>query len=207
MTSRSQEASRSRRADGESTYQDLVDAALAIWSEQGMGHVTMNAVAKRAGRTRGTAYHHFADHAALIAAVHEKLRSRLDSLFDFAKAEPREGYGTVPRIIVGNPEIVRSYFTQLLRGAPDEDPLVNAALKHFRDVKHLGWLHDQIDPEHAAFISIAMWLAALLVIDRHTSQEARLDAANRFTETNQIITERAINKPVDQRKAPRQNRP
>jgi len=47
----------------------LLDAALALVAETSVQAVSMRAVARRAGVSSGAPYHHFADKAALIAAV------------------------------------------------------------------------------------------------------------------------------------------
>jgi AcrR family transcriptional regulator len=187
--------SRARRADGETTYQQLLDAALTIWSEQGIGHVTMNAVAKRAHRTRGTAYHHFADHPALIAAVENELERRLERLFDINDIDGRQSYLTFTDILINSPDILRGYFTQLLRSGSGDDPVTRMALKHFHNVQNRGWMHEGIDPHHAALISIAMWLAAMMAAESATTEPARRQVAEDFAKTYQLFMERSILKP------------
>ncbi len=50
----------------------LVDAALEIVKEQGVGAISLREAARRAGVTHGAPYRHFADRAALVAAVAEE---------------------------------------------------------------------------------------------------------------------------------------
>lgn len=199
MADQTPENPRARRIDGENTYQELLDAALSIWSEQGIGQVTMNAVARRAGRTRGTAYHHFADHAALIEAVRNKLTTKLEMMFDVSKIEARDGYGTVGAIVSDSPEVLRSYFSQLLRGKPNDDPLIAMALKHFRNLEDMGWLHDGVNPDYAAFVGIAMWLAEMLAVEMHSSPIDRKRAADSFADLNRAIMEGSFLKTAEQR--------
>src|SRR4051794_27635084 len=50
----------------------LVDAAVALLAEGGAAAVTLREVARRAGVTHAAPYRHFADKAALLAAVAEE---------------------------------------------------------------------------------------------------------------------------------------
>lgn len=48
---------------------DWTDLALRVLAEEGPEALTVAALCDRAGRTRGSLYHHFADHAALLDAT------------------------------------------------------------------------------------------------------------------------------------------
>ncbi|WP_158887723.1 TetR/AcrR family transcriptional regulator [Amycolatopsis anabasis] len=51
------------------TTDNFLDAAIAIFAEDGVRGVTMTAVARRTGAPSGSIYHRFPDRAALLAAV------------------------------------------------------------------------------------------------------------------------------------------
>jgi AcrR family transcriptional regulator len=65
----------------------LLDAALEIVKEQGVGAISLREAARRAGVTHGAPYRHFADRAALVAAVAEEgFRELLDAALAAASA-------------------------------------------------------------------------------------------------------------------------
>ncbi|WP_225728459.1 MULTISPECIES: TetR family transcriptional regulator [unclassified Nocardia] len=58
--------------DAARTRAALIDAALRVFAERGYTATTLAAVSERAGVTRGAAYHHFTDKAALFLATVEE---------------------------------------------------------------------------------------------------------------------------------------
>ncbi len=78
------ESSRAERPSRRSrrTRRELVDAALAILEEGGIGGLTVKAVTDRAEMGHGTFYHHFAStEDVLAAAVETSLRERAEELW------------------------------------------------------------------------------------------------------------------------------
>ncbi len=63
---------RRTKEDTEKTYHALLDAATAIFSEQGVSKTTLNEIAKAAGMTRGAVYWHFENKDAVIKALWER---------------------------------------------------------------------------------------------------------------------------------------
>jgi TetR/AcrR family transcriptional repressor of nem operon len=63
-----------RQASKERTRKALIDAALALFTEQGLDAPSLDAICARAGCTRGAFYVHFVDRDALIAATMEQRR-------------------------------------------------------------------------------------------------------------------------------------
>src|SRR5262249_55316396 len=59
----------SRARDPESTRDAILVAAQAMMAERGIAGLTVSAVARRAGVTRGTAYQHFPSRDELVTAV------------------------------------------------------------------------------------------------------------------------------------------
>ncbi len=60
----------------------ILAAALELLRERGMAGLTMSALAQRAGISRPTLYHHFADVDAVLAAwVGDEMQRSLDTLF------------------------------------------------------------------------------------------------------------------------------
>ena len=63
---------RRTKADAERTRQQLLETALALFSEKGLANVTLAQVASAAGVTRGAIYWHFKDKAEMISALWEQ---------------------------------------------------------------------------------------------------------------------------------------
>lgn len=195
---------RKRRANGRSTYDALIDAALAIWSEEGIARVTMDAVAVRAGRTRGTVYHHFTGREDLIAAVRSLLDDRLRSLFNLTREYKRDDYLLVAGIMVDSPELLRGYFARLLGKNTREDEIVTTAREHYAKLAEWEWLQPGIESDHGAMIGIGMWLAAMLTVDLHVDPDARREAARSFARSFRLVMEAGILRlPADHTEAPR----
>jgi AcrR family transcriptional regulator len=197
---------RRQRVDGRETYAALLDAALAIWSEEGIDNVTMNAVAKRAGKTRGIMYHHFAGRDDLIAALHSHLDDRLSHLFDISKVPGRNDFLIVAGIVVDSPDLMRSYLQRLLSRDPKQDPLMQTARDHYQTLAQLDWLQPGMNPDHAAVISISMWLASMLAVDLKQGVAQRRAEAIAFAETFRRVMEAGVNKPETERGVPEELR-
>src|SRR2546426_11040812 len=79
----------------------LVDAALALISEGGLGTFSLREVARRAGVTPAAAYHHFKDKTALLAAGAEEgvlaLCGRLEAALGRPAATDFPGRFRAPR--------------------------------------------------------------------------------------------------------------
>jgi len=72
----------------------LLDAAVALAEEQGLGGITVQAVADRAGVTKGGLFHHFASKQALIDAVFDFMLEQMDEALDRLMADDEQGQGT-----------------------------------------------------------------------------------------------------------------
>lgn len=196
------EQNRRQRADGKETYFALLDAALAIWSEEGLDSVTMGAVAKRAGKTRGIMYHHFAGRDDLIDALHSHLDDRLSHLFDIAKVPGRNDFLIVAGIMADSPDLMRNYLQRLLSRDPKQDSLMQTARDHYQTLAQLDWLQPGMNSDHAAVISVAMWLASILAVDLKETVAERRAEALAFAETFKMVMERAVTKPETERFLP-----
>ena len=63
---------RRTKEEAEQTRQDLLDAALTVFSQKGYTATRLEDVARTAGVTRGAIYHHFGSKADLYGALIEE---------------------------------------------------------------------------------------------------------------------------------------
>lgn len=88
-----------RRARGDRTRRDLVDAGRALFVDPGYFHASIGDVVDRSGvGTRGAFYHHFHDKAALFRAVFEEVEQDLTLR---SLAQPPEGADSWERLVQG----------------------------------------------------------------------------------------------------------
>src|SRR4051795_859207 len=66
-----------REAEAQATRDELVRAALELFSERGYAEVGTEEIVARAKVPRGALYHHFADKRDLFRAVFERVESEL----------------------------------------------------------------------------------------------------------------------------------
>jgi AcrR family transcriptional regulator len=85
---------RPMRADAVRNRGKLLDAAAAVLGEQGLD-APLDEVARRAGVSIGTLYNHFADRAALVAAILPEQLSPLTPIAERAMADPDPWQGFV----------------------------------------------------------------------------------------------------------------
>jgi len=57
----------------------LLDAALRLAAEQGLGPVSVNDIVAEAGVAKGTFYVHFVDRSALVIAIHQRFYDDLEA--------------------------------------------------------------------------------------------------------------------------------
>ena len=70
----------------EATRGALVEAAEALFAEQGFAETATEAVVKATGVTRGALYHHFSDKTDLFRAVYERVEQRVIAQVEAAVA-------------------------------------------------------------------------------------------------------------------------
>lgn len=114
-----------------SRRQQLLETALALFSERGVDGATMRELARRADVNVAAAYHHFASKRALLRAVFEELgsldeiRARLepDVLALLRSVPAEEALALVIQISWGRMEANAAYYgllhAEVLRGDPD----------------------------------------------------------------------------------------
>ncbi|HEU5439085.1 MAG TPA: TetR/AcrR family transcriptional regulator [Ktedonobacterales bacterium] len=109
----------------------LIQAGLAILTEEGVQALTLRAAARRAGVSHNAPYRHFADKEALLAAIAEEgfleLAARIEAARAAAPASPRaqleeSGWAYV-QFALAHPDHLRVMF-----GSPISDPQAHPGL-------------------------------------------------------------------------------
>jgi AcrR family transcriptional regulator len=116
---------------------ELLSASLRLIEAEGIGAVSLRRVAREAGVSPGAPYHHFADRAALLAALSEQGFRLLTAEFTVARAAAADGgrgpaqvLGALLRAYVGFAQRHGAYFRLMFRPElfePDRHPGVKAA--------------------------------------------------------------------------------
>ncbi|MFP5076858.1 TetR/AcrR family transcriptional regulator [Rhizobium sp. YIM 134829] len=86
-----------RTKDPDGVRRHVLAAAADLVQEQGIAPLTLEAVARRAGVSKGGLLHHFPAKAALVESLLDDLLTRLDAVIDAAMAEDSEPQGRFSR--------------------------------------------------------------------------------------------------------------
>lgn len=89
-----------RNKEPELVRRALLDAALQLGYEKGMAGVTVNAVAERAGVTKGGLFHHFASKEALFEGLVRDIIDQVDREIDLLIAQDPEPRGRFTRAYI-----------------------------------------------------------------------------------------------------------
>ena len=163
---------RKTKEEAEKTYHDLLKAAAALFSAQGVANTTLNEIAKTAGLTRGALYWHFKDKDDIIRALCDSyalphysrfeqaiLKSGEDqpaaafrrAVFDIIEAILNDAQlAQATRLIVHNVEATDSSSDLQVYLHKEHDGLENAVIKTFHAMAEAGELRDGLDPTLAA---------------------------------------------------------
>lgn len=83
------------------TFNLILDAAEQLFGEQGVDQTSVAAVARAAGCSVGSVYHHFRDKAALVAALFDRTRHEFMQTLDAAVEPARWQGATISEILEG----------------------------------------------------------------------------------------------------------
>lgn len=164
------------------TREALLDAAEVVFLRRGVAGASLDEVAKEAGVTRGAVYHHFENKTAIFHAMHDRVKSPLDILFDelVGGDDPLAGLQKMCVHVmceVERDERTRNVFAimrQHEQSVAQDDPELQQELKEkrvqvltkfarvFTHVSKQGMLEKGITPDFAAialhsFISGVFW--------------------------------------------------
>lgn len=156
---------RRTKEDAEKTRESLLDAAEAVFLRKGVAASTLEDIAKEAGVTRGAIYWHFENKIAIFRAMHDRVKSPMDVLFEELTAgpDPLSGLRTLCQHVLSRvveDEHARNVFTILrLRADNMEDgqeiiakrkEVIEKFIRVFKLVEKSGRLAPGMTPETAA---------------------------------------------------------
>jgi AcrR family transcriptional regulator len=116
-----------------SLREELISACLALIAAEGIAAVSLRRVAREAGVSPGAPYHHFADRAALLAAISTQGFMLLAARLEDARASatgPADALGALLGAYVGFAREQPAYFTLMFRpelSKPEKHPEAQAA--------------------------------------------------------------------------------
>lgn len=175
---------RRTKEEAEQTRQDLLDAALTVFSQKGYTATRLEDVARTAGVTRGAIYHHFGSKADLYGALIDEANMVGNSAIDQAVNEGGSFIEIVSRILVYTFALLEDdrRFGEVMAlqlTTPDVEvlsqrryeealELVNSISKFFRVIIEQGELRRDLDPVTAArgFLGYQYGLASLWLFNR-----------------------------------------
>lgn len=161
-----------RRKQPEQVRRALIDCAARIAAEDGLGRLTLEAVARAAGVTKGGLLHHFDSKQALIAALFADLLGKLGDEIAQSMETDSKAEGRFTRAYV------RACFADRLIGAQSlwaalsvailSEPALRALWSDWLDEQLTAHLQTDADPALAVVRLAAdgVWLADMLERDR-----------------------------------------
>ena len=175
---------RRTKEEAEQTRQDLLDAALTIFSKKGYSATRLEDIANAAGVTRGAIYHHFGSKSDLFLALMEEATTVGNSAIDRAVGEGGTFVEVLSRILVYTFNLLEedrrfSEVMALQLTTPDVDALaqrryeeaqelVQSISGFFKVIIDQGELRPDLDPEIAAraFLGYQNGVAMLWLANR-----------------------------------------
>lgn len=190
---------RKTRSNGQKTRQRLLASAVSLWSQKGLLGVTVSGVADHAGTTRRTVYHHFPTQELLVEETERFVETELAALAGGDTSYLSQPYGLVAGLAADNPELIRSVLLGMLREDPCNNAMFKNGVRFWSQTAARRSLRDDIPPDHAAAITLAMWLAATLVVSTENSETGRREAAERFAASFEtLLTHGILTTPEEQ---------
>jgi AcrR family transcriptional regulator len=160
-----------------SSFDAIIDAAEAVVLEAGASHMTLDAVAARAGVSKGGLLHHFPNKVSLLVAMvkrqidihHLTLQRILDGI---PEGPSRELKGFILSILYRERE--RDSLGASLSAAVAHDPRLNEPVRKVVAEAYARFASGGIPFEKAAIIALAadgLWLQEMLSISPFTEQQ------------------------------------
>lgn len=168
----------------------LLDATLELIAERGVDGFTLREVARRAGVSHAAPYHHFADRAALVAALVEESFAQLDQAMREATESVKNARDRLARLGVAyilwawhNPARFRVMWRPELRKCDDPSAVEQAADNSYLIVQET--IRQALPPSRRTETEIgsaclAAWSSvhgfSMLLLDGSLSEEPHTEA-------------------------------
>lgn len=148
MKSASESTQPKRNKGFDETHHEIIEAAVRLISEKGVGALSMAAVARAVGINRTTLYYHFDDREALLRAV--KLWSSEQLMKVFSLDLPQQDrIDYLSRFVLENPELIKLWIEDFISGGDIRNsyPLWDALVDGVRSTFAAEFPDETIDAE------------------------------------------------------------
>ncbi|MBP1749785.1 MAG: HTH-type transcriptional regulator RutR [Deltaproteobacteria bacterium] len=174
-----------------SSYNNIIDAAEAVVIEAGASHMTLEAVAARAGISKGGLLHHFPNKVALLVAmVEHQIKMHQDARKKVLKNIPKGPCRELKSFIIAarNRNPMHNRLGASLSAAISHDPRLNEPIQKVIRESYAKFTTSDIGFEKAAIIALAvdgMRLQEMLSISPFNEEEQSriLDQLLRLVDT------------------------
>ncbi len=160
-----------------SSYDTIIDAAEAVVLEAGASHMTLDAVAAKAGVSKGGLLHHFPNKVSLLVAMvqrqiemHQKVLKKI--LREIPESPSRELKGFILSVLYRERD--RDNLGASLSAAVAHDPRLNEPVRKVVTETYARLACGGIPFEKAAIIALAadgLWLQEMLSISPFTEEQ------------------------------------
>ncbi len=174
---------RRTKEEAEKTRQNILDAALEVFTHKGFVRTTLNDIAERAGVTRGAVYWHFRDKVELFIALADDIESsagmKLDEVVDIPAEsledikgvmlayltvfEKDKRYRALYELVNYKTEWTEELQPVLTKNRQELRMIITSLERDFRRLKSFGKVRKDLSP-HRASLSICAFVGGLVEI-------------------------------------------
>lgn len=142
-----------------SSYNIIIDAAEAVVIEAGASHMTLDAVAAKAGVSKGGLLHHFPNKVSLLVAMVERqIKMHQDARKKILRSIPRDPGRELKSFVIAakNKDPVHNRLGASMLAAVSHDPLLKEPIRKVVRENYLKFTASDMGFEKAAIIALAV---------------------------------------------------